>query len=381
MKIGFCTPGGTDFEDYKGNNLLGIESQIFGLAKELVNNDFDVYIFRRWNNKEKKIEIIEGVKIININSYEFPDNFIQKALTKITFSYYVKKEIERLKMDIVVMTEIFSSYFVSYTEIPKIYVTHNPPSDFPSDYPLKKGILDPKFIKKNVEKRIYNNCNVLIALNSSIKNYLESKGFKVIQIPNGIDFDSYNFNLNHSNYIIAVGRLIKLKGMNYLVKAYSNLNEETKSKYKLIIVGYGSEEKTLKNMVKVLKVENRIEFIEWLPKDILIKKISECSVFVFPSLFETFGIVLIEAMACGKPTISSDISSFKEIITDHLDGLLFEKKNVKELEKSLEYLLTNEDERKRIGKNARETVEKKYDFRLLVEDYIKIFNAILSESK
>ena len=104
--------------------------------------------------------------------------------------------------------------------------------------------------------------------------------------------------------------------------------------------------------------------------------LAKCSIFVLPSLFETFGIVLIEAMASGKPVIASDIPGPQDIIRNGYNGFLFEKANEKELGKYLKLLIEDHSLRKQIGKNAQKTVEEQYTFEKVAEEYLSVFNTI-----
>ena len=116
------------------------------------------------------------------------------------------------------------------------------------------------------------------------------------------------------------------------------------------------------------KFEDRIKFIPMVNKTKLKEYLSLCSVFVLPSLFETFGIVLIEAMASGKPVIASNIPGPNEIIQNGYNGFLFEKENHKELTDCLKLLLNDNPLQKKIGENAKKTVEERYTFEKVVED-------------
>lgn len=155
------------------------------------------------------------------------------------------------------------------------------------------------------------------------------------------------------------------------------LSSEIRDEFELVIGGFGPEKENLEDLKSKLGIKNRITFIPWLPKSDFIKKIASCSVYVLPSLCEPFGVVIIESTASGKPVIASNIPGPNEIITHGKDGFLFEAGNVFELKKYLELLLEDEKLRKRIGKNARRTVEERYTFEKVADSYIKLFEELL----
>jgi len=364
LRIIFCTPGSIDYADYKGNNLLGIESQVFGLAKELTKRGHEIYILRRWHDNVKE-ETIEGIQVINVDSPDLPDLYIQKVLTKILFSRYAVKEIRRIRPGIIVLTDIASSFFLSKLKIAKIYVTHNHPGELSPDTSIFM-----KYPKKLLERRVFTNCEVLVALNNTFEEYLEAKSYKTVEIPNGVEIGQYNPNYFDNRYILSGGRLVKIKGLQYLIKAYSMINKNLREKYKLVIVGYGPEKENLEKLVIELRIRDRVDFIPWLSKDKFIKKISKCSIFVLPSSSECMPVSLLEAMASGKSVIASDIPGPQDIITHGHDGFLFEKENANELKKCLELCLSDRELRREIGENARKTIEKDYTFEKIADKYL-----------
>lgn len=372
MRIAFSTSGTVAHEDYKSGDVLGTQYQVFGLSKELVKRGHEVYIVRRWYNSPKE-EKIQGFKVINISSPKLPDSAIEKAMTQVIFSKYAAKEINRIEPDMLNLTAKYSSYFVCKLNIPTIYTTHIPPRDL---VPFKTclGKLHPT---KWVESRIYTNCDVIVALNEEHRQYLSNRGFKVVFIPNGVGIENYTPNYSDEGYIFFTGRLVKQKGLQYLIKAYSMLNSELQDNFKLVIGGFGPEKKKLIDLASKLGIKNRVIFLPWIPNSDFIKRIENCSVYVLPSFYEGLPVALLETMALGKPVVASDIPGIQEVITHGKDGFLFETGNASELKKCLELLLEDAKLRKRIGRNARKTIEIKYTFGKVANRYITLFNEIL----
>ena len=88
-------------------------------------------------------------------------------------------------------------------------------------------------------------------------------------------------------------------------------------------------------------------------------------------------MALLEAMALGKPVVASDIPGIQEVITHAKDGFLFETGNVSELQKYLELLLESSELRREIGKNARKTVEERYTFKKVADNYLKLYEGLI----
>ena len=150
-----------------------------------------------------------------------------------------------------------------------------------------------------------------------------------------------------AGYLMYIGRLhIKNKRLDTLVQAMKGLDA------KLVIVGKGKDEMKLINMTKKLKLTN-IEFSGHVSEEEKIEKLKCADMLVLPSRFEGWGIVVLEAAACGKPVIVSDIPELKYAV-DAGFGLSFRTGNANDLAKKICFLLENEPLRKEMGRRARE---------------------------
>lgn len=155
--------------------------------------------------------------------------------------------------------------------------------------------------------------DIIVALTKSLRNYMQENCFtNTCIIPNAVDVEK-NTNCGDEKFILFAGKLNKVKGIEYLIKAFSELSNDYSSD--LLIIGSGPDENRLMKMAISNKIENRVRFIPMVSKNELRDFLSKCSVFVLPSLFETFGIVTIEAMSSGKPVIASNIPGPRDIIS------------------------------------------------------------------
>lgn len=150
---------------------------------------------------------------------------------------------------------------------------------------------------------------------------------KSFVVPNAIDLSDAvevapKIDLKNKTEIVigAMSRIDKYKGFNHLVKALKNLEKISNKKFKLKIGGAGDYEENLRNLVKELALEDRVEFCGWV-KD---KKsfFNSIDIFCLPSLNETFGLVLFEAIKYRKPVISTNCDGPKENLRNEIDGLL-----------------------------------------------------------
>jgi len=161
---------------------------------------------------------------------------------------------------------------------------------------IKEDLIANFKLPENKIKVIYNPCNI---------NYIETSSMDVVES----EFDKIFL---ENQVIITSGRLTDQKGQWHLIRAFSEAKKKVNS-LKLMVLGQGELEGYLKQLVKELDIENDVFFLGF--KTNPFKYIARAQLFVFPSLYEGFGNVLVEAMACGIPVISADcVSGPREII-------------------------------------------------------------------
>lgn len=179
---------------------------------------------------------------------------------------------------------------------------------------------------------------------------------KIAVIPNGVDFDSFNRNIEDfilsevrikyalpEKFILYFGGIRKHKNVSTIIKAYSILPKELRDEVALVIT-QGNDD--LKKLVKELKLENHVfftSFIDEVDKP-AIYKLALLTVFI--SLYEGFGLPIIESMAAGTPVITSNISSMPEISGNAAS--LVNPLDIKEIAVSLEQIIRNPEIRERM---------------------------------
>lgn len=151
--------------------------------------------------------------------------------------------------------------------------------------------------------------------------------------------------------LIIVGRLELVKGHKFLFEALPKVLKEF-PQTQLLILGNGSEKANLIKKATDLGIYGNINFIGY--KDNVYQYISESDIIIQPSLFESFGLVYIEAFALQVPVIAFDTPAANEIITNNETGVLVPKFDSNELAERIIFLLQNHGERKRIAGNAYE---------------------------
>jgi glycosyltransferase involved in cell wall biosynthesis len=167
-------------------------------------------------------------------------------------------------------------------------------------------------------------------------------------VPVGFIRDRYR-NRESEQYILFLGYPWFLKGVDVLIKAFKVITGEFPG-YRLRIFGYCPENRAF--FQKIAAGNNKIELNAPVLYEEALELMSRCSLFVLPSRTEAMGRVLLEAMACRKPIIASNVDGIPYYIDDGVNGLLFESENVRDLADKMRMLLTDTDYATMLAQNG-----------------------------
>lgn len=171
-----------------------------------------------------------------------------------------------------------------------------------------------------LEKRTYQLADKIICVSEDSKRILVDKykipSEKIKVIPNAVDTKNF-YHIAHiqkiPNSILFVGRLDKRKGIDFLVKSMPYIIKKN-PKIKLFIGGKGKLRKPLEKFIKRNNLESNVEFLGFIPEEKLNEWYNKVEVVVVPSIFEGFGITVIEAMAAGTPVIGRNVDGIRSIL-------------------------------------------------------------------
>jgi len=190
----------------------------------------------------------------------------------------------------------------------------------------------------------------------------------IATVYNGINLRDFTYNPDGGEYLVFLGRICQEKG------TYEAIQIAKKANKKLIIAGIIQEEDYFKEKVKPYLDNNRIKYIGIVSNDKRSELLGNALGFLHPvSCPERFGLVMIEAMACGTPVIGFDLGSVKEVVKHKKTGFVI--KNIKEAVNSVQNL----EKIKRI--DCRKRVEKYFTVERMTKEYMKVYDKILSSYK
>jgi glycosyltransferase involved in cell wall biosynthesis len=216
---------------------------------------------------------------------------------------------------------------------------------------------------------------------------------KIAIIPNGIDLSEYaelppkgsfkkKFNIPEDKKVILyLGRIHKIKGIDFLVKAYAYLENEMNFKDAVLVIvgpddGYLGE---IKSLVRSLGIAHSVLFTGPLYGRDKLATYVDSEMYALPSRYETFPMTLLEAYACGKPIVASRVSGLKDLVIDEETGLLFEPGNVKQLAKSIFNLLNGNDVARKMGLKGKNFVRENFAIEKVVERLEKVYEEVVEK--
>jgi len=226
--------------------------------------------------------------------------------------------------------------------IPVIITEH---AEIIDRFQKRRGQCVLNFFKVRMARFAYNGADCVIAVSESLKSYLIQNKIrkKIIVVPNIVNtglFSPSDGTMNNlQKNILFVGGLTPVKGLLFLFDAIASLKNK-RDDFILNIIGDGLMRSEYESYVKSAGIANKVLFHGAKTKELTSDFMKRCDFLVLPSIYETFGIVLIEAMACGKPVISTNSGGQKEFINER-NGVLIPPGDSKSLMDAIDFMLDN----------------------------------------
>lgn len=293
-----------------------------------------------------------------------PDVPVYSLDVRVRFAWYrFAKLLKRLDPDIVLSMSstgnltASAAHFVARVRAPLIVAEHNTFSEVWRRKRLKFVLL------KGIKKALYRNATRILAVSHGVaEDLVRTIGVprdRLVVIHNPIVEEKLESlaeeNVDHPWFndgvplIVAAGRLVDQKDYPMLLEAFQKLRHRTMAR--LVILGEGDLQVFLRERARELGIDDDVAFLGFVPNPYRYMKRS--SVFALSSRWEGFGNVIVEAMACSVPVVSTDCPSGpSEIITDGKDGFLVPVGDASSMARVLEQLLENPELRARIGKEG-----------------------------
>jgi glycosyltransferase involved in cell wall biosynthesis len=346
----------------------GAANANYYILKEFAqNDDFEIdLVTSAENDAPKTIEFSRNIRIYKLNVNKKSRHYwTMSEIMRWTWKAYrfSKALIKRKHYELCHCWFGWPSGLIGYMFRKNIpYVVALRGSDVPG-YNMRLWILD-RILFNYTSVLVWRNAKAVVALSDYLRKMAERTYDKkeILVVYNGVDVDEFTPNTSNSEFtILFVGRLIKRKGLIYLLKAFKGLSDQF-GRCTLIIVGDGHK----------VKISPRVIFLGAVNHQDIPSVYQNADVLVIPSIEESLGNVTLEGMASGLPIITT-CTGASELIDGN--GFVVEKRNSKQIEEAVKLYLTDPGLVKEHGQQGRKIAEG-LKWNRTAQAYVQIYNSI-----
>ncbi|MDH5634857.1 MAG: glycosyltransferase family 4 protein [Candidatus Bathyarchaeota archaeon] len=260
-------------------------------------------------------------------------------------------------------------------------------------------------VVSNIEMRAAQTADMIVTVSNVMKDELIGLGFpaeKIRVVYNGVDPEKYNrsqisadkvreirqeYGLKDDDLMVLfLGRLVWVKGVDKLIAAMPHVLQKVPNA-KLVIVGLGDMQDYLSRLAQNLKLEDHVKFrFEFITEEERIAHYAACDVAAFPSVYEPFGIVAIEAMSMEKPVVvgASGVSGMREIVVttgQEQCGFHVNPNDPTDIAWGIINALQDPQKRQQLGQNGRKRVLKEFTWDEIAKKTIQNYKELLESQK
>lgn len=292
--------------------------------------------------------------------------------------------IKKAKPDLVhthlIHGDLYGTVAAKLASVPHVISTKHGYSSF---HKISKFYRLNKFIARFVDR--------YITISQALQEYCaEAEGIpksKMVAIHYALDSISLNgdrtvkmirsdYNVPSDSFLLVIiGRLIEVKGHKYLFEAIREVKERGKN-VRLLVVGDGALRHSLEQAVVELGIRQEVSFLGFRTDVCGILLASD--LFLLPTLGEGFGLVLLEAMAAGKPIVASNVTSIPEVVVNGETGLLVPPRDSHALAEAIDRFLGEPELRGKMGEASRQRVKEYFPVEKMVNATVKVYKEVLS---
>lgn len=382
--------------EYPPRVVGGISKVVYDLSGRLIKDGHEVTVITYREGNAPYFEVDKGVNVYRVDNYMInPNNFIDWIM-QLNFKMIAKAgEIigKQGKFDIIHAHDWLVAYSAKALkdayDMPICTTIHATESG------RNSGIHDDtqRYINDTEWMLTYESTEVIVNSNymkCELQRLFGLPFEKINVIPNGINMNMYNGVEKDYNYrrgvaadnekiIMYAGRLVYEKGVQNLISAAPKILAGYNDT-KFIIAGNGPMLNELKAQANHLGIGNKVYFTGQLSYKDLCKMYKAADVAVFPSTYEPFGVVAIEAMYAGIPTVVSDVGGLNEIVEHGIDGMKSYAGNANSIADSVLAVLYDHQLADTISKNAKAKVKSIYNWNKIAQDTHFIYQKAICQT-
>ena len=383
--------------EYPPKSVGGLSNHVYNLSQELVADGNEVHVITCEEGIAPVEENDNGVIAHRVTPYKIDTEDFTKWVMQLNFSMIEEsiRVIRKIgKVDIIHAHDwlaIYSAKALKWSfNIPMVCTIHA------TEEGRNNGIRTDmqRYISSSEWLLSYEAWKIISCsqyMKNQIKNNFKVEEDKIKVIPNGVNTKVFDFNfdwlsfrrryaLDDEKIVFFIGRHVFEKGVHLIIDAVPQIISAY-GKAKFVIAGRGPMTDELKDKVKRMGYESKVLFAGYMDDDDRNKLYKVSDVAVFPSLYEPFGIVSLEAMAAGCPVVVSDTGGLSELVQHGENGMKMINGLTQSLKDNVLALLFDEKLAKYVKENAEKTVEEKYTWDKIAKATVKMYMEVKKEAE
>ena len=350
----------------------GVEKYVLTLARALIRKKQDICVICAGEPGEESIRDYEGIRIKKIFSI---GKIANTNITPLLPFRLLKNDADVFHTHVPTPWSADWSALISrIRKIPLIVTYHN---DIAGN-----GVYQPvaAVYNRTALHVVLKQARCIILTNQNFKShFLDPYQEKIFIVPNSVESSIFTPiskpMIGDIFFLSVLDDYHQYKGLDYLIAAVRSLSREFPD-IKLIVGGSGPMREYYTNLSRTLGVMDNVSFVGYIPDENLAEYYNSCKLFVLPSTDPTregFGIVLLEAMSCGRPVISTKITGVAEDIANRRAGIVVEPENTEALAQGIRTILLDNNLADNMGAAGRSLVLEKYSSEKIADQMMKIY--------
>ncbi|UCC58559.1 MAG: glycosyltransferase family 4 protein [Candidatus Bathyarchaeum sp.] len=370
----------------------GIARHCEGLAKALIQQNHEVYLFTLDFPGSPSYEEMDGIKVYRASTELGHPNFLTWVLL---FNHFLEKKMaevsQSVDFDVMHVHDWLAAFagisFKRYVQKPMVLTVHS------TEVGRAQGLRSAdSFSIDGIEWWATYEADKVIVCSQSMKNeicgHFNLPQDKVDVIPNAIDTTQYHTTADRGSVrqrygvgwdekmILCVGRLVPQKGIEYFIRAIPNIiNRYPEAKF--VIVGEGWSRDFLESEARSTGHRKKIRFTGFVPDREVIDLMTSADVLVVPSIYEPFGIVALEGMATGVPVVASQVGGLSEVIEHNRTGIFVYPKSPESIAWGIDRILSDPDRARWLTENAKDKLEKAYSWEAVAMKTVEVYRKLV----
>jgi glycogen synthase len=369
--------------EYPPNVVGGLSRHVYSLSVHLAKMGCDVHVITAGNNELQDFELINGVKVhrvIPINDQD-PSFLSWIGGLNLAMAFKAEKLAEETRFHLIHahdwLVGVVAIAIKELLSIPLLTTIHA------TEHGRNNGVYTEiqKFIHSKEQQLIGASDQIIVCsdyMRKHLSTVFDVEADSIATIPNGVDAPSNTLDageqfpeLQNRRYIISVGRIVKEKGFETIIEA-AGIAKEKGWDYFFVIAGKGPMLDIYRRQIKESKLTNHIAFVGYISEEQRNALIAGSELSVIPSLYEPFGIVVLESLVLAKPTIVSNTGGMKGIVKHLQTGLLMNPGDPESMLEQIQLLVENPILAKEIGLKGREIAKSLYGWNRIASETARV---------